>query len=162
MSLDLLCVFGLPTPRENHSRPHGFGLLQESMRVLKHLAEEGKQAKNRATLKAMWLWLHPSFQECTWFSPHAIPQGELLGSIPSEHSWKMELLSVSIASSTSTSSNCFLNKKGNKSKQRTRSKKNVGNHNRIQQAPLARRWSENLEAALSTKWIRRKWKKRVI
>ena len=42
-------------PREHHSRPHGFGLLQESMKVLKHLAEEGKQAKNRATLKAMWL-----------------------------------------------------------------------------------------------------------
>ena len=61
-------------PREHHSRPHGFGLLQESMKVLKHLAEEGKQAKNRATPKAIWLWLHPSFQECTLFSLHAIPR----------------------------------------------------------------------------------------
>jgi hypothetical protein len=63
--------------------------------------EKGNIESNVTTITSL------RFLECTWFSLHAISQGELLGPIPPEHSSKMELLSISIPSSTSTSSNCF-------------------------------------------------------
>ena len=39
-------------PMQDHFRPHDFGLLQESMKVLKHLAEEGKQATKKGNTES--------------------------------------------------------------------------------------------------------------
>ena len=50
MSLERLCGFWRPPHVQSHrSRPHHVGLLQESMKILTHVAEEGKQAKTEAT-----------------------------------------------------------------------------------------------------------------
>ena len=49
MSLERLCFWRPPHVQSHRSRPHDVGLLQESMKILTHLAEEGKQAKTEAT-----------------------------------------------------------------------------------------------------------------
>ena len=103
---------------------------------------------------------------------------ELLRSILSEHSWKTELRSVSIPSSTSTSSNCLEQERQQKQARKPFQEKSwkcktgkgrdhketttgYNRHKAPGNNPLARRWSENREAAVCTTWIWRKLKKHV-
>jgi hypothetical protein len=180
MSLETLCVFGLPIPCNTILDPMTLDSCRKAWRFWGIWQKRGSQmskAKKMATQKAMWPWLHHIASLLPRSSKNV--HGSVSIQSHKENSLGQSPRSILERWNSSQSQSLpapavtiFLNKKGNKSKQVKLSKKNVGDNNRIRQVhryhkalgnnPLARRWSENLEAAVSTKWIRRKPKKRVI